>query len=104
MTLYQIENTDVIFTSPKRAEEWLKMNNRENKILCFEAPMQDYCRLDYRDKSYIYVKNDKLMVYGNKDVYWVMNRLPRAWAYSIRARRLSKLPEGKKVNHWYHRN
>ena len=39
MTLYQIENTDVIFTSPKRAEEWLKMNNREENILCFEAPM-----------------------------------------------------------------
>ena len=102
MTLYQIENTDVIHKSLKRAEEWLKMNNRENKILCFEAPMQDYCRLDYRDKSYIYVKNTKLMVRGNKDVYWVMDWLPRA--YSIRARRLSKLPEGKKVNHWYHRN
>ena len=102
MTLYQIENTDFIFTSPKRAEEWLKMNNRENKILCFEAPMQDYCRLDYRDKSYIYVKNDKLMVCGNKDVYWLMSKLPKL--YSIRARRLSKLPEGKKVNHWYHRN
>lgn len=102
MTLYQIENTDFIFTSPKRAEEWLKMNNRENKILCFEAPMQDYCRLDYRDKSYIYVKNDKLMVYGNKDVCWLMSELPES--YSIRSRRLSKLPEGKKVNHWYHRN
>lgn len=64
--------------------------------------MQDYCRLDYKDKSYIYVKNTTLMVYGNKDVYWVMDWLPRA--YSIRARRLSKLPKGKKVNHWYHRN
>lgn len=102
MMLYQIENTDVIHKSLKRAEEWLKMNNREDKILCFEAPVHDYCRLDYRDKSYIYVKNTTLMVCGNKDVYWVMNRLPRAC--SIRARRLSKLPEGKKVNHWYHRN
>lgn len=102
MTLYQIENTDVIHKSLKRAEEWLKMNNREGKILCFEAPTQDYCRLDYRDKSYIYVKNTTLMVCGNKDVYWVMDWLPRA--YSIRARRLSELPEGKKVNHWYHRN
>jgi len=102
MTLYQIENTDVIFTSPKRAEEWLKMNNREENILCFEAPMQDYCRLDYRDKSYIYVKNDKLMVYGNKDVCWLMSELPEL--YSIRSRRLSKLPNGKKVNQWYYRN
>lgn len=102
MMLYQIENTDVIHKSLKRAKEWLKMNNREENILCFEAPMQDYCRLDYRNKSYIYVKNTTLMVCGNKDVYWVMNWLPRA--YSIRARRLSKLPEGKKVNHWYHRN
>jgi len=102
MTLYQIENTDVIFTSPKRAEEWLKMNNREENILCFEAPMQDYCRLDYKDKSYIYVKNDKLMVYGNKDVCWLMSELPEL--YSIRSRRLSKLPNGKKVNQWYYRN
>lgn len=102
MTLYQIENTDVIFTSPKRAKEWLKMNNREENILCFEAPMQDYCRLDYRDKSYIYVKNDKLMVYGNKDVCWLMSELPES--DSIRSRRLSKLPNEKKVNQWYYRN
>lgn len=102
MTLYQIENTDVIFTSPKRAKEWLKMNNREENILCFEAPVQDYCRLDYRNKSYIYVKNDKLMVYGNKDVCWLMSELPKS--YSIRSRRLSKLPDGKKVNQWYYRN
>lgn len=87
MTLYQIENTDVIFTSPNRAKEWLKMNNREESTLCFEAPMQDYCRLDYRDKSYIYVKNDKLMVYGNKEVYWLMSELPES--VSIRSRRRS---------------
>lgn len=102
MTLYQIENTDVIFTSPNRAKEWLKMNNREENILCFEAPMQDYCRLDYRDKSYIYVKNDKLMVYGNKDVCWLMSELPES--DSIRSRRLSRLPNGKKINQWYYRN
>lgn len=102
MTLYQIENTDVIFTSPKRAKEWLKINNREDKILCFEAPPQDYCRLDYRDKSYIYVKNTELIVCGNKDVYWAMNNLPKSW--SIRSRRLTKLPSGKKINQWYHHN
>lgn len=102
MTLYQIENTDIIYKSLKRAEEWLKMNNREDKILCFEAPTQNYCRLDYRDKSYIYVKNTTLMVCGNKDVYWVMDSLPKSW--SVRSRRLSKLPNGKKVNQWYHRN
>ena len=35
MKLYQIENTDIIFTSLKRAKEWLKMNNREENVLCF---------------------------------------------------------------------
>lgn len=102
MKLYQIENTDIIYKSLKRAKEWLKMNNREDKILCFEAPPQDYCRLDYRDKSYIYVKNTELIVCGNEDVYWAMDSLPKSW--SVRSRRLSKLPNGKKVNQWYHRN
>lgn len=103
MKLWQIKDTPHVFESIYGAKACKSLIHSEAEIICFEAPDPDFCRFDY-NKSYIYVRNSKLTVYGNGDIEWTAEKLPKSYKYAIRTRRLSKLPEGKKVNQWYFRN
>ena len=63
----------------------------------------DYARVDFED-SYIYLEN-KVLTYGYGYRYEetrARELLRERWGYQ-RIKRLSKLPEGKKANVWYHK-
>lgn len=59
----------------------------------------DYCRIDFYDGKYIYVKNDTLDVFGEYRAKYLLKRNQPVQYQRIK--RIQTLPPGKKVNKFY---
>ena len=66
---------------------------------------KDFCRVDYYTGIYEYLKNDTPILYttdiGETIIEYRNHKLMKNSYYYQRIKRMSKLPEGKKINTVY---